>query len=152
MHTLQCCLVLCSVAQSCPTLCDPKDPVAHQAPLSMGFSRQDYWSGLPFPSPGNLPNPGIEPWSPTLQVDSLPSEPLGKPHLTLITSHKPHLQRPPHWGQSFNIWISWRQSTVVSKSGNHWCSVISEGPQILPASSTTEPLLLTEILAPESFC
>ena len=53
--------------------------VAHQAPLSMGFSRQEYWSGLPFPSPGDLPNPGIEPWSPALQMDSLPSEPPGKP-------------------------------------------------------------------------
>ena len=53
--------------------------VAHQAPLSMGCSRQEYWSGLPFPSPGDLPNPGIEPKSPTLQVDSLPYEPPGKP-------------------------------------------------------------------------
>ena len=52
---------------------------AHQVPLSMEFSRQEYWSGLPFPSPGDLPNPGIEPRSPTLQADSLPSEPPGKP-------------------------------------------------------------------------
>ena len=48
---------------------------AHQAALSMGFSRQEYWSGLPFPSPGDLPNPGIEPGSPALQADALPSEP-----------------------------------------------------------------------------
>ena len=54
------------VAQSCPTLCDPMDSSLHQAPPSMGFSRQEYWSGLPFPSPGNLPNPGIEPRSLTL--------------------------------------------------------------------------------------
>ena len=53
--------------------------VAHQAPLSMEFSRQEYWSWLPFHSPGDLPNPGIEPRSPTLQADSLPSEPPGKP-------------------------------------------------------------------------
>ena len=53
--------------------------VAHQAPLSMGFSRQGYWSGLPFPSPGDLPNPGIEPGSLMLQADALPSEPPGKP-------------------------------------------------------------------------
>ena len=45
--------------------------VAHQAPLSMGFSRQEYWSRLPFPSPGDLPNPGIEPGSPTWQADAL---------------------------------------------------------------------------------
>ena len=52
--------------------------VACQAPLSMGFSRQEYWSGLPCPSPGDLPNPGIKPRSSALQVDSLPSEPPGK--------------------------------------------------------------------------
>ena len=52
----------------------------YQAPLSMGFSRQEYWSGLPFPSPGDPLDPGIEPGSPTLQVDALPSEPPGKSH------------------------------------------------------------------------
>ena len=56
--------------------------VAHQAPLSMGFSRQDYWSGLPFPSPGDLPDAGIEPGSPTLQAYSLLSEPPGKLNFT----------------------------------------------------------------------
>ena len=55
--------------------------VAHQAPLSMGFSRQEYCNELPFPSPGDLPDPGIEPGSPTFQADSLPSEPPGKPHI-----------------------------------------------------------------------
>ena len=49
--------------------------VAYQASQSMGFSRQEYWSGLPFPSPGDLPDPGIEPGSPALQADGLPSEP-----------------------------------------------------------------------------
>ena len=48
--------------------------VAHEVPLSMGFSRQEYWNGLPFPSSGDLPDPGIEPGSPTLQADTLPSE------------------------------------------------------------------------------
>ena len=52
--------------------------VACQPSLSVKFSRQKYWNGLPFPSPGDLPNPGIEPWSPALQADSLPSEPPGK--------------------------------------------------------------------------
>ena len=55
------------------------DPMIHQAPLSMGFSRQEYWSGLPVPSPGTLPDPEIKPGSPTFQADSLPSEPPGKP-------------------------------------------------------------------------
>ena len=53
--------------------------VARQAPLSMGFSRQAYWSGLPFPSPEDLPNPEIESRSPALQADALSSEPPGKP-------------------------------------------------------------------------
>ena len=57
--------------------------VVYQAPPSMGFSRQDYWSGLPFPSPGDLPDPEIEPGSSALQADALTSEPPGKPHRTL---------------------------------------------------------------------
>ena len=52
--------------------------VAYQAPQSMEFSRQEYWSGLPFPSPGDLPNPGIEPGSPALKAEALPSESPGK--------------------------------------------------------------------------
>ena len=74
--------VLCLVAQSCPTLCNPMDC---QAPLRAarllcpwGFSRQEYWSGLPLSPPGDLPNPGIKPRSPSLEADSLPSEPPGK--------------------------------------------------------------------------
>ena len=58
------------VTQSCLTLCNPHT-VAHQASLSMEFSRQEYWSGLPFPSPEELPNPGIKTWSPASQADSL---------------------------------------------------------------------------------
>ena len=57
--------------------------VAYHAPPSMGFFRQEYWSGLPFPSPEDLPDPGIEPGSPALQTDALPSEPLGKPYATV---------------------------------------------------------------------
>ena len=70
-------LPACLVTQSCPTPCDPMD-CSHQAPLSMKFSRQEYWSGLPFPSPGDLSDPGMEPGSPALQADSLLSEPLGE--------------------------------------------------------------------------
>ena len=57
--------------------------VARQAPLSMGFSRPEYWSGLPFPPPGVLPDPGIEPRSPALQADSLP-----RPHLGVAPTHQ----------------------------------------------------------------
>ena len=60
--------------------------VTYRVLRSMGFSRQEYWKGLPFPSPGDLPNPGIEPGSPALQTDALPSEPLGKT-LGLPISH-----------------------------------------------------------------
>ena len=57
---------------------------AHQALLSMRFSRQGYWSGLPFPSPRDLPNPGIEPGSPAMQADSLPTELQGKPQKSSV--------------------------------------------------------------------
>ena len=77
------CFILCDfyhsgggglVAKSCLTLATPWT-VACQAQRSpWGFSRQEYWSGLPFPSPGDLPNPGIKPGSPALQADSLPTE------------------------------------------------------------------------------
>ena len=62
--------------------------VAHQAPLSVEFSRQVYWSGLPFPSPGDLPNPGIEPRSLTLKANSLPFEPPEKPYYMQNTTFR----------------------------------------------------------------
>ena len=90
------------VAQSCPTLCNPWT-VAHQAPPSMGFSRQEYWSGLPFPSPGDLPDPGIEPRSPTLQADALTSAPPGEPHktpkLSKMGAFQKKFQMPARWEQ-----------------------------------------------------
>ena len=64
--------------QICPTVCKPMT-VTHQATLSMKFSRQEYWSGLPCPSPVDLPNPGVKPGSPALLEVSLPFEPSGKP-------------------------------------------------------------------------
>ena len=72
---------MCAYTQSCLShvlLFAITWTVAHKAPLSMGFSRQEYWSGLLFPLPGDLPKPGIKPGSPALQVDSLPTEPPGK--------------------------------------------------------------------------
>ena len=71
------CLPPAKLLQSCPTLCNP---IAHQGPLSMGFSRQENWSQLPCPLPGNLPDPGIKPPSPSLQADSLPLSHRGSPY------------------------------------------------------------------------
>ena len=76
-HYLCVCVI---VAQSCPTLCDPMDysPSGYSA---MGFPRQEYLSGFPFPSPGDLPDPGINPRSPALQADSFLSEPPEEPFI-----------------------------------------------------------------------
>ena len=75
--------VICSVVSDSVTPWS----VACQAPLSMGFPRQEYWREFPFPSPGDLPDPGIEPRSPALQADSLPTEPPGKPILDYSQRH-----------------------------------------------------------------
>ena len=84
---MQECVCVC-VCVLVTQLCVSPWTVTHQAPLPMGFSRQKYWSELPFPSPGNLPDPGIEPESLTLQAVSLPSESLGKPpHTSFSTLH-----------------------------------------------------------------
>ena len=86
-----CCAVLSHSVSS-----DSATPrtVAHQAPLFMGFSRQEYWSGLPCPLPGYLPNPGIEPGSPALQVDFLPTELPAKPNLFPYQSSNSHWKAP----------------------------------------------------------
>ena len=81
IHTHICtCVCMCArQLLSCVQLFATSWTVAHQAPLSLGFPRQEYQSGLPCPPPGDLPNPGIEPGSLTLQADSLSSDPPGKP-------------------------------------------------------------------------
>ena len=76
MHVCVCVCVCVLVAELYPTLWDPMG-CSHQAPLSLGFPRQEYWSGEPFLSPGDLTHPRIETRSPELQADSLPSEPPG---------------------------------------------------------------------------
>ena len=105
---LNCCFlfptfaVMCLVTQSCPILCDPMDCSPARLLCPWGFSREEYWSGLPCPPPGDLPNPGTEPRSPALQVDSLPSEPPGKPvntgvgSLTLLQGNFPTQEL--NWG------------------------------------------------------
>ena len=77
----------CRCCASCSVVSDFATPWAHQAPLSMGFSRQEHWSGLLIPSLGDLPNPGIEPWSPALQIDSFLSETPKKPSCLPLSSH-----------------------------------------------------------------
>ena len=86
--------------------------VAYQAPQSVEFSRQEYWSGLPFPSSGDLPNPGIEPGSPTLQADTLPSEPPGKPKHSINVNYWFQIGKGVCQGFmlspcSFNLYAEW---------------------------------------------
>ena len=83
--------------------------IAHQAPLSTGYSRQEYWSGLPFPSPGDLCHLSIEPQSPSLQADSLLSEPPGKPICMYVYTHT-HIHTHTHthtffFIYSFPLWL-----------------------------------------------
>ena len=79
---------------SCVLLFVTPRTIACQAPLSMGFSRQEYWSGLPFPSPGDPPDPGTEPRSPALQADCLPSEPPRNPDTTAWQHPKLSVSEP----------------------------------------------------------
>ena len=81
------CCCCCWVTQLCPAFLQPPWTVAHQAPLSMGFSRQEYWSGLPFPSPGDLPDPGIKPESAALAGGFFTTEP-GKAQTSQTTLKK----------------------------------------------------------------
>ena len=92
--------------------------VARQALLSMGFSRQENWSGLPYPSPGDLPNPGIEPRSPTLQTNALPSESQGKP----VSINKVH---------SINISYKYMRKVHI-KIPVHNCCHLTPSPCQLP--------------------
>ena len=90
--------------------------VTYQAPLSMGFSRQEYWSGLPFPSPGHLPNPEIEPGSPALQADALASEPQG---IFFFKISRPHDFR-------WRIWVSciYRCLEKGGLLNNYWSTTL----------------------------
>ena len=113
------------VIQSCPTLCDLVDYIACQAPLSMKFSRQEYQSGLPVSSPGDLPHPGLEPGSPVLQADSLPLHRLGSPPRS----------------RCLNFLISWLQSP----------STVNMEPRKIKfvSVSTFSPYLCREVMRPD---
>ena len=101
--------------------------VARQAPLFMEFSMQEYWSGLPCPSPGDLLNPGIEPGSPALQADSLLTEPPGKPFLYCVfylTSKSIILDGKDKMGKGLDKLPSQRRSTINLELRD----LISQGP------------------------
>ena len=86
--------------------------VAHQSPLSMGFSRQEYWSGLPCCPPGDLPSPGIKPRSPAFQVDSLPSEP--PEHIGRMVKNFQELGfRKSEWVSQGRVWEPGCEETCV---------------------------------------
>ena len=93
--------------------------VAYQAPSSMEFSRQEYWSRLPFPSPGDLPNPWIELRSPALQANALLSEPPGKPYVieTNVQNARRLLQGAPNQAHTLKEWISSAICTVWANTG-----------------------------------
>ena len=132
--------------------------VAHQAPPSMDFSRQEYWGGLSFASPGDLPNPGIEPRSPTLPADALPSEPLESLTSACFTSTlltwltflhacpKPQpltvLIKGPGRGRSlywFPWWITAHLTSVPLQLVGELPSGSEDCPHILPATYCTHP-------------
>ena len=109
---------------------------ACQAPLPMGFSRQEYWVRLPCPLPGDLPNPGIEPRSPALQVDSLPSEPAGKPEntgvdvLSLLYWNFP----TPEWNLSLSCLLDWQAGSLPPRplGSPLWFASVLHHPITLP--------------------
>ena len=109
------CVCVCVlVAQSCPTLWTPQT-VAHQVFLSMEFSRQEYWSGLQFPSPEELPNPGIELWFPAWQADSLPFELQGSLSVdSVYHSGSFHLRV---------VGLLWLSSSKVYLRGTRWITL-----------------------------
>ena len=117
-----------SESVSCSVVSNSVTPwtVASQAPLSMESSSQEYWGGQPFPSPGDFPDPGIEPGSPALYVDSVPSEPPGKPNfmlhpVTLYTTQvNPIFIKLVHLDPWFLTWALYWNSLWSFKSSGTW--------------------------------
>ena len=113
--------------------------VACQAPLSMGFSRQEYWSGWPFPSPRQIPDPGIEPRSPELQADSLPSEPPEKSTLFFfffvhfLGGEFSHISRNRVTDMKNKLMVCWWWWSVTKLYPTLWDSMACSmpGPSIL---------------------
>ena len=107
----------CSVTKSCPTL-SGLQPARLLCPWDS--PRQEYWSGFPFPSPGDLLDPGIEPRSPASQADSLPSEPLGKPHCVCWDSHKGSLMFKARRHVTVLLVGDWQGSIRACGRGGLW--------------------------------
>ena len=110
--------------------------VGHQAPPSMGFSRQEYWSGMPFPSPGDLPDSGIKPRSPALQADALTSEPPGR--------HNVQTVRPTHFscsvlGTLINPHQSRYRATQCHQKGSSYHFAVNSSS--LPHPCSWKPLI-----------
>ena len=125
--------------------------VAHQALLSMGFSRQEYWSGFPCPPPGDIPNPGIEPRPPALQVDSLPSEPSGEHKntgvhtLSLLQGIFP--TQESNWGLLHCRWILYQLNGIIG-----FCFLIPSLPWLFGIGTQDSQNLPFEMNIPRSFC
>ena len=146
--TLGKCKYLCMYAQSSPTFCNPWT-AAHQTLLFIAFSRQEHWSGFPFPSPGDFPNPGIEPISPASANRFFITEPPGKPRQTfrqsqfynrffflcLMTSQSPSLSiSPPKY--NLNRWPQPLSTTILIKATAHTQVGLSQGESSLTDSTT----------------
>ena len=117
--------------------------VAHRTPLSIGFSRQEFWSGLPFPFPGDLPDPGIEPRCPALQADALTSEPPGKPHIyiqkcCLVTKMFSTLCDTMDFSPPGSLVHGISQAKILE-----WVAIsFSRGPFFLPGTQSAYPALI----------
>ena len=108
--------------------------MAHQAPLE--FSRQEYWSGLPFPSPEDLPDPGIKPGSPALQANALPSEPPGNPvaehKLSHLSTSRKHMYLPVTWLISAEAQRGMVSSPLGGNQSLALCEVAALNREYLP--------------------
>ena len=125
--------------------------VAYQAPPSMEFSRQEYWSGLPFPSPGDLPDPGIKPWSPALEADTLPFEPPGKPFHAKMGTIRTEMARTYQKQKRFRRGDKNTQKNYKNDPDNHNGVVTHLQPDMLECevkwnlgSTTTKPVEVME--------
>ena len=157
------CVPMCC-AESCLTLCDPMDCIACQAPLSMRFSRQEYWSGLPFPSPGDLPHPGLEPTSPALaggffttvlpnqikapgwitNSSDLQGQHPGGVHTAVSASG--HTPGPPVAQLLSHIWASYKCTRSATQNSPYGDTVSMSISAKKPSTSIYSGQLVTELL------